>query len=188
MIVKLLSETGYDVATKAMRLSRQSTSDTVSSEAWDIGRNDYKLILKLLDSDRLESGDPHSVALRMVHLTFKITAPLYWWKQMDRYSVGKTQASESTMYTIMNRELSCEDFSYRVDSRIIEILNDHIRANEFEYVIENLPCGYLQTRIVQFSLPTLRRILKQREGHKLAEWREFVSEAKRQTMQPDLLK
>jgi len=178
MIVKLLSETGYREAISAMRLSRQSTSASLET----IGPEDKKLMLNLL-----RAGDEHSVALRMVNFTFKIKAPLYWWKHMDRYSVGKTQASESTMYNIMKRELTAFDFSHTVDVRIIKIVNQYIRTKNFEMVIANLPSGYLQTRIVQFSLPTLRRIIRQRLNHKLREWNFFIASILDQVREPEFL-
>lgn len=41
-----------------------------------------------------------------------ITAPLYWWKEMDRYTVGKTQISCSTMHKIAAKEFELDDFSH----------------------------------------------------------------------------
>ena len=188
MIVKLLNETGWLEAIQAMRLSRQSASDSYSTNgSVTIGEKDHALILSLLNADDNESGDPHSVALRMVNFTFLIKAPLYWWKQMDRYCVGKTQASSSTMYNIMKRELTADDFCDNIDERIIKIVNRYIRTNDFEDVIANLPCGYLQERIVQFSLPTLRRILFQRERHKLVEWTNFGNETLEQISYPEFV-
>jgi len=183
MKVKLLSETGHLEAFAAMRLSRRSTGDSTDT----VGPEDLKLARKLLIADDAESGDPHSVALRMIQYTFDITAPLYWWKQMDRYSVGKTQASDSTMYNIMSRALTADDFTPNVDSRSIEVLNIYIKNKMFQEVIENLPCGYLQRRIIQVSLPTLIRILHQRGSHKLAEWQEFRNALVRQTAYDELV-
>jgi hypothetical protein len=184
--VELLEETGYMCAVEAMRLSRRSIkmSDSVDGK---LGIDDMSLMIRLMDEDDISAGDPHAVALRMIHYTFKIKAPLYWWKQMDRYTIGKTQSSDSTMYNIMSTRLSEDDFTDSVSPMIIHVLNFYIGSGAFDFVVQNLPSGYLQTRVVQFSLPTLRRILLQRYGHKLEEWMVFRRQVLRQVQYPDLL-
>lgn len=190
MKVSLLEETGLDLATTAMRLSRGMESikegDSYSCLFFDVlGEKDKALMLKLLKADK--HGEPHSVALRMIQYSFVITAPLYWWKQMDRYSVGKTQASSSTMYNIMKRELTEHDFSEDTRPEAITLVNSLIELGDFDAVIANLPCGYMQTRMVQFSLPTLRRVIHQRKNHKLKEWTIFIDSVLTQVRYRELL-
>ena len=153
MKVKLLDEHGWQYAMLAARRSRNSThlSDTTINE---LGDNDYKLCQQLLMGDTVSSGDPHAVSLRMVHLWFDIEAPLYFWKHMDRYSIGKDQASDSTMYNLTKQPLTASDF---VDATIVnlETLNWLIRnynnaltkqAKEMEEkrLFASLPSGYIQ--------------------------------------------
>lgn len=186
MEVHLLSETGWDVVVRAARLSRRSLelSDTVLDE---LGPVDITFLHRLVREDDSGLGDPHAVALRMVQYTFQIKAPLYWWKQMDRYAVGKTQASDSTMYNLLKRELIPADFTANVDKSTIATVNRYIRERDFYGAVANLPSGYQQERIVQMSFTTLRRIIYQRLDHKLPEWHFFIEMALRQVKYRALL-
>ena len=107
---------------------------------------------------------------------------------MDRYTVGKTQASASTMYGLgPNRILTEADFQGTIFPEYIAWLNKNIAQKKFEVVNRYLPNAYLQERALMVSLPTLRMIIKQRRNHKLVEWKYFVDEILRQARYPTLL-
>jgi hypothetical protein len=186
MWVEIYREAGYEQAMRAVRLSRRSTllMDTVGD---DLGDADLDLCLKLLNADRHTEGQPHSVGLRQIVFWIGVEAPLYWWKHTDRYSIGKDQASDSTMYNLMNIPLTQDDFAWGVDQPVIDVVNSHIERGEFEYANANLPHSFLQERSLMVSLPTLRRIISQRKGHKLGEWRFFCQEILDQAKYPELL-
>ena len=77
------------------------------SECFFLGENDEKLLLNLC-----KAGDPsHRKVLRQLPVKAFITAPLYWWKQMDQYKVGTVTNSESTMHTMTKYPFKVEDFS-----------------------------------------------------------------------------
>ena len=186
MWVKIYREAGYEEAARAVRLSRDSVefSDTVMD---DLGPVDKDLFIRLLRADEKVDGDPHSVGLRQVVFWLGVNMPLFWWKQMDRYTEGKTQASASTMYGLMKRLLTPDDFTGGIDPRAIAVVNEYIRDGNFKKAVENLPGSYLQERSPMMSLITLRRILSQRRNHKLPEWRFFCNEIMRQAKYPELL-
>ena len=72
-----------------------------------LGENDLKL-MKIL----CQAGSPeHAKFLRQLPIIIDITAPLYWWKQMDCYSVGTVTNSCSTMHKLTEKEFELEDFS-----------------------------------------------------------------------------
>ena len=71
-----------------------------------IGDKDLDLMIKLI-----KAGTDHSKFMRMINVTMDVTAPLYWWKEMDTYKVGTVRNSCSTMHTITNREFTKDDFS-----------------------------------------------------------------------------
>ena len=73
---------------------------------YHIGEKDLALMKKLA-----KAGDDHGKFLRMIPVVCDITAPLYWWKEMDTYKVGTVADSCSTMHTIANKEFTLEDFS-----------------------------------------------------------------------------
>ena len=71
-----------------------------------LGENDYKLAESLVSA-----GTDHSKFLRQIFLSMDITAPLYWWKEMDTYKVGTVANSESTMHSIHKKPFSIDMFS-----------------------------------------------------------------------------
>lgn len=71
-----------------------------------LGDNDLKLMQNLTNA-----GVEHRTFARMIQVWITIDAPLYWWKEMDRYTVGKTQVSCSTMHKIHTKPFELSDFS-----------------------------------------------------------------------------
>lgn len=82
------------------------TSDYVRDYGFDIGDNDLDLMRRLY-----KGGSEHRKYLRQTFVSMDITAPLYWWKQMDQYKVGVTSNSCSTMHKIAEKEFTIDDFS-----------------------------------------------------------------------------
>lgn len=72
-----------------------------------IGENDINLAKKLY-----KAGVPHRTYLRMINVWMDVTAPLYLWKELDRYTIGKAQVSTSTMHKIHAKEFTLDDFSH----------------------------------------------------------------------------
>ena len=78
-----------------------------------LGKNDQSLMQKLSDA-----GTEHRKYMRMIPVSVRITAPLYWWKEFDTYQVGVCpnptdiiKNSCSTMHKIAEKEFTLEDFS-----------------------------------------------------------------------------
>lgn len=161
-----------------------------------IGDNDMALLNKLY-----KAGVEHRTYARMIYVWMDITAPLYWWKEMDRYGVGKSQVSTSTMHKIHAKEFELDDFShehlvigdldYDDDLMIADGLNS-LKAtintlNKFRLsyletkdkdmwwnMIQLLPTSYNQKRTICMSYEVVLKIIKERTGHKLDEWNDFV--------------
>lgn len=72
-----------------------------------VGKQDLQLMEKLANA-----GNDHSKFLRMINVTVDITAPRYWWTEMDTYKVGTVRNSCSTMHKIHEKEFTLDDFSY----------------------------------------------------------------------------
>lgn len=157
-----------------------------------VGENDKKLSLKLQ-----KAGPEHCKHLRMIMVWADIAAPRYWWQEFDTYRQGVEKISCSTMHKLTSRKLECEDFEYEgsnelARNKIYEIrysLNSMIEryadANDpaekeelWRALIQNLPQSYIQQRTVMMSYAALRNIVRQREGHKLREWKFFIDWAK----------
>lgn len=167
---------GFEAAMRGMRNSYKSHSKANEEADRALAR---KLVL---------AGPEHRKFLRQMMIWMDINAPLYWWKQMDAYKVGITQNSESTMHTLMKRELSPDDFVFedtRTKQKLLEIIR-MLNIERFRYeqgsddrkqieksIICLLPSGYKQKRTICMTYETARNIYQQRVGHKLAEWEEF---------------
>lgn len=159
-------------------------------EDYVIGKNDLDLMQRLY-----KAGTEHRTYARMIYVWMDITAPLYWWKEMDRYGVGKSQVSTSTMHKIHANEFTLDDFSHEhlledgmsLLNRIIDELNSwrYIYLNGSAWcepkdkrvwwqLIQLLPSSYNQKRTICMSYEVVFKIIKERTGHKLDEWNEFV--------------
>lgn len=154
-----------------------------------IGDADLKLMKQLL-----QAGPEHRKYLRMIMVYMDITAPLYWWKEYDTYKVSTVANSCSTMHKITSKPIEVSDFSmddfYITDEGIdlkdcfinvvadCEMLrNKYLETKDKRYwrgLIQLLPSSYNQKRTVMFNYETALSMIRQRSGHKLDEWREFV--------------
>lgn len=169
----------------------------LSEAKYEIGKNDLDLMKRLY-----KAGPEHRKYLRQIFVSMDIIAPLYWWKEMDTYWVGKTQNSCSTMHKIAAKEFELDDFSHEhlryeysdgdgsFDEaswaevsllNTIETLNRardlYLKSKDKKHwwlMIQLLPSSYNQRRTVTMNYENAVTIIKQRTGHKLDEWREFV--------------
>ena len=160
-----------------------------------IGPNDLDLMKRLRNA-----GTDHRKFMRMITVYVDITAPLYWWKEMDQYRVGQTTNSCSTMHKIHEKEFYEEDFSFeRLESGYEEYKGDDAMhtaycsmqntisdLNRLRYMynitknkkywyamIQLLPSSYNQKRTVMLNYEVLANIYNSRRNHKLDEWKDF---------------
>lgn len=196
--VENIETMGWHKAIKGMRNPMNSwdkmdsefyTVDTVAVEdryligEFSIGPNDLDLACRLI-----KAGQEHAKFLRMIHVQMDITAPLYYWKEMDQYKVSTTTNSCSTMHRITAKPFVIDDFSHEhLDDFSISCLNNTIEylnsmremflldknKNFWWQIIQLLPSSYNQLRTWDGSMQTILSILKQRKGHKLDEWEQF---------------
>lgn len=191
---------GFEAAIRGCRNPYNSWDKSDSSEPdfcyldgtcppYQIGENDMALMTKLV-----KAGDEHAKFMRMINVTVDITAPLYWWKEADTYSVGVVKNSCSTMHTIHKQDFMLMDFSCEhllpeagtELQRVLDVMNHFrqmylsatdpdIKKMYWWQMIQLLPSSYNQRRTVQLNYAVLRNIYRQRKGHKLTEWHDFCS-------------
>ena len=122
---------GWEAAIRGMRnpLNSWDKSDLERDDdgiVWSLGENNTQLMKQLV-----KAGTDHSKFMRMITVTFDITAPMYWWKEASTYKVGTVRSSCSTMHTIHKKEFTLDDFSHEhlmydsqlVMQKIIDTLN-----------------------------------------------------------------
>lgn len=158
--------------------------DRSDTTGYNIGDNDLKLIENLI-----KAGADHRKFLRQIMISFNVTAPLYWYKEMDQYKVGVTSNSTSTMHKLCSRPLTVHDFSFEdmhEQEWIVGVLLDNLNSRIRDYkadmkqnkslwrtIIQLLPCAYNQTRTYTMNYEVILNIYKQRKNHKLSEWRDY---------------
>ena len=155
---------------------------------YEVGKNDLDLMRRLF-----KAGTEHRKYLRQIFVSMDIVAPLYWWKEFDTYKVGTVANSCSTMHKIAAKEFTHDDFSHEhLTDGAIDALSDLIDelnlqrtlwiANKEKCywwgMIQLLPSSYNQRRTITMNYENVFTIIRQRTGHKLDEWNEFVKTLK----------
>ena len=192
---------GWEAAIRGMRNPMNSWDKSDSYENYTVTYEDYSEIrfpyyrvgagdLSLMKK-LVKAGTDHSKFMRMINVTFDITAPLYWWKEFDTYKVGTVRNSCSTMHKVTSKEFTLDDFSHEqlTDLAIerwleptIEGLNiarqmyiekDGKSKAAWWQIIQLLPSSYNQRATIQLNYAVLRNIYHSRKNHKLDEWIDF---------------
>ena len=103
---------GFQHALRGMRNPKNSWDRSDSHQyffgtyhQYQIGPNDMKLAQNLI-----KGGPEHRKFLRQIFVSVDITAPLYWWKQMDTYKVGTVANSTSTMHKLTSNPITLDCF------------------------------------------------------------------------------
>lgn len=181
---------GWEAAIRGMRSPKNSWDK--SDSCWSspnengtdkpkyiIGENDLKLMQTLA-----AAGQDHGKFLRMIHVQLDVTAPLYWWKEADTYSVGVVKNSCSTMHKIHAKEFTLDDFSHEhLYSPLhdlkptVDLLNMYRERfletkdkEDWWQLIQLLPSSYNQRRTWDLNYAVLRNIYHARRNHKIDEW------------------
>lgn len=193
--VEKINVWGFEHAVRGMRnpLNSWDRSDSYYDEDGNyiIGKNDLDLMRRLFNA-----GSEHRKYMRQIIVSMDITAPLYWYKEFDTYKVGTTANSCSTMHKIAAKEFELDDFSHEhlMDTGmwLLETTIDRLNKWRSVYVLGNqvyepknkdiwwqmiqlLPSSYNQKRTVTMNYENAWTMIHQRSGHKLDEWREFVT-------------
>lgn len=163
----------------------------MDNDHYVLGPNDLKLAKQLATA-----GSDHGKFLRMIIFSCDITAPMYWWKEMDTYKVGTVRNSCSTMHKITEKEFTIEDFSVEHLDHFsltqLKYIIGRLNANRSEYLcwdpkdetalpkkdywwqlIQLLPSSYNQRATWTANYEVLRNIYHARKNHKLDEWHMF---------------
>lgn len=195
---------GYKAAIRGMRNPMNSWSKS-DSNADLIGENDEQLMLALAKAPEERKY------LRMIHVQFDVTAPLYWWKEFDTYKVGTVANSCSTMHKIHEKEFTLEDFScehladdfalsnaespINVIEHLIYCLNFcrslYLETKDKKYwwqMIQLLPSSYNQRRTIDLNFEVLLKQYRERKNHKLDEWHIYCDWIKEITLLNEIIK
>lgn len=164
--------------------------DGEDEDVFKLGSADLDLMRRLY-----KAGSEHRKYLRQIFVSMDVNAPRYWWEQQSTYKIGTTSNSCSTMHTIHKKPFELDDFSHEhlkwLDTHgclkdIISMLNvlrdNYLESkdkDEWYAMIQLLPQSYMQKRTITMNYENVVNIIKQRSGHKLTEWEDFIAELKK---------
>ena len=159
-----------------------------------IGKNDLELAQRLI-----KAGSEHRKFLRQIFVSVDITAPLFFFKEMDTYKVGTVANSTSTMHKLASTPITKECFEmddYETELRKInlpliwsglifnletlrKLYNETKDKRYWKELIRLLPESWLQKRTVTMNYENVLNMVHQRRNHKLTEWsKSFIEWAK----------
>lgn len=191
--VENLKTFNWEGALRGMRnpMNSWAKSDSTFDENGNfinIGENDLRLMKTLF-----KAGTEHRKYLRQIFVSMDITAPLYWISELDTYKVGTVRNSCSFMHKGVSKPFEITDFSthdvlrdgtptdVKTWKAIVDTLNqlreeylDTKDNNIFQQIRCLLPSGYNLRFTITMNYENVFTIIKQRSGHRLDEWNEFV--------------
>lgn len=181
----------FENVVRSMRhpLESYSKSDSYFDDNGNfvIGENDLGLMQRLIRA-AVKEGNSHSKFLRQIMVSVDITAPLYFFKELDTYKVGTVANSTSTMHKLSSKPItldcfeigdycpevitSTEEIDYLI--QFLEWLRrKYLETKDKRYwkeLIRWLPESWLQTRTITMNYQVVRQMYFDRRNHKLNEW------------------
>ena len=159
--------------------------NTPSNPTYFIGKADLDLALRLI-----KVGDDHGKYLRQIPIIADITAPEYWWKEMDQYKIGTTTNSTSMMhilgkYPFSNENLELGDLDLE-DAHAYLIVANAVRekwinagkrkaTKEWRAMLQIASNAWKYRRAWSGNYQVLRHTYHARKNHRLSEWHEWCS-------------
>ena len=162
--IELLEVAGLASVMQALRLpfGKDTRSYVESAATYNLGRNEFTTRTKVVPHDNdmklletlVKNGDEHAKVLRGMVVYLAITAPIWFYRELETYRVGRERlSSESTMH------IECKGLS----------------GEELENAKDKIEMGHIQRTVDMYSYQTLRRIYFQRRNHRLPMWHDFCS-------------
>lgn len=141
---------GKDCRSEALGDYRLPQDNMILTSSYSkIDERDMKLMSTLV-----KRGDEHAKVLRSLVVYAEISAPIWFYRELETYRIGRERLScESTMH------IECKGLS----------------GEELEKAKDEIPMGHIQKTVDMFSYQCLRRIYFQRRNHRLPMWHDFCA-------------
>lgn len=131
-------------------------------------------------------GEGHDQFLTGIIVQFDLYAPLYMWKQIQRYHFLDFISSQSTMHRLakFNVVSQCvsdtdpiilERYQNLLDTYNSTPTEDETRHAQWRTLVASLPCGFVLGATMTTNYRQLKTIYKQRSFHRLKEWADFIA-------------
>ena len=153
-------------------VEESKTAATYPMSTTTESKPNHQLFRKLFHS---APASGHDCAAKGITIQFDLTAPEYFWRQLDRYHFIDHISSQSKMHRIKNFNIQ-EMCNEEVDEVVIKNLQKLIQMDApLRKIMSNVPCGLRMTSRMTTNLLQLKNILNQRRAHRLQEWQEFCN-------------
>ncbi len=131
------------------------------------------------------SGQGHDNFLKGILVQFDITAPLFWWKEAQRYHWLDFISSQSTMHCLLKfniAEQCVKDTNKNVIAVVNSIKDEYDKIPEenvaekkakWRELVASTPSGFCLGASMTTNYQQLKTIFNQRKNHKLNEWHAF---------------
>lgn len=130
------------------------------------------------------NGQGHDNFLKGVLVQMDVIAPLYWWKQAQRYHWFDFVSSQSTMHCLAKFNVTSQcvsDTNKEVLALVEKILADYLampdtdpnKINKWRELVASLPCGFCLGATMTTNYQQLKTMYLQRRNHRLKEWHIF---------------
>lgn len=173
--INTIEVTGLGIALKAAGNAMRTEMDT---DYDNLTEKDYKRGEVLGGTG---TGEGHDNFLNGITVHFNMWAPLYMWKQIQRYHFIDFISSQSTMHklTKFNIKDSCvADTDPIILNRYEELLQEYQKNNDpllWRKLVASLPSGFVLGATMITNYRQLKTMYLQRKHHKLREWKEFCA-------------
>lgn len=180
--VRVVRESGFYEALFGLSLSFDVISpEVITGESNLLSNEKFLKMQKVAQTLAFRQGG-HNKFLESMQVWMLIRGSLSFWKQFDTYRVGITKQSESTMHTLRKRQLTEQDFTK--ETFCIPTITQNFNVDEMR---DNVPSGFLESRMVNVNYKTLQNIIHQRKNHKSKKWNTFIEMLLQQVEHPEYL-
>ena len=150
----------------------------------DVSEVTEKDIKRAVNLGNCRQGEGHDNYLKGILVQLDVTAPLYWWKQAQRYHWFDYISSQSTMHCLLKFDIEKQCVS-ETNKEILGILkklvdeynqindDDSNKKTQWRELVASLPCGFCLGASMTTNYQQLKTMFNQRKYHKLKEWHIF---------------
>lgn len=150
----------------------------------DVSEVTEKDIKRAVNLGNCRQGEGHDNYLKGILVQLDVTAPLYWWKQAQRYHWFDYISSQSTMHCLLKFDIEKQCVS-ETNKEILGILkklvdeynqisdDDPNKKSKWRELVASLPCGFCLGASMTTNYQQLKTMFNQRKYHKLKEWHTF---------------
>lgn len=151
----------------------------------DASEPNEKDFIRAVKLGSTRGGEGHDNFLKGITVQLDVGAPLYWWKEAQRYHWFDFISSESTMHCLLKFDVAAQCVD-ETDPKILERMRELIaeynaipeedreaKIAKWRVLVASLPEGFCLAATMITNYQQLKTMYRQRRNHKLKEWHIF---------------